>query len=464
MINISSKNSNYERDVSKRHRSYKTKHDDLLLQRPTILSKSRSGGGSGDPEPKQQAKMTIINKKDENSKPVSKSESYDTIKAIAKLETDLGKLVLKPANQQSAPKPILIPKDPINQFNTSVHARLSPSNHMKTPCKLLDDNLQFMDTFDQFLSDTNDSYVVIGVLGKKGVGKSTLMSLISGCDDTCLFKPSTEHETAQHKTNGIDCFITKERTILLDIQPMLSASILEKTSDSNKKGMEFKYHENYIQIQSIELACFCLSVCNVVVLMEDWFLDPNLVTLIHTAEMLLPNMTDQTDQLAYEHKANLVYCLNKCEYVSRVDLIKMKSVFGSLMKDSKLNYKGLIGADANSNPSMLSKAKKSQRNADELNFVVLPSFKNKNEHNLGEMREFNGMPSMERSIKTLVKDLLSVKRASVSQQSLLSSSTTGTQNQPSAVFSEKKWFAYTQKVWDTIKKSSFISEYSRLMT
>ena len=70
---------------------------------------------------------------------------------------------------------------------------------------------------------------------------------------------------------------------------------------------------------------------------------------------------------------------------------------------------------------------------------------------ISEVKEFDGMLSSERSAKGLLKELLSIKKAS----------------QPSAngqVFSEKKWFVYANKVWDTIKKSPFISEYSRLMT
>ena len=54
---------------------------------------------------------------------------------------------------------------------------------------------------------------------------------------------------------------------------------------------DFKYYENFIEIQSIELACFVLSVCNVVLLTEDWFVDPSLFKILHTAEMLMPNIS-----------------------------------------------------------------------------------------------------------------------------------------------------------------------------
>lgn len=377
MLNVSSKSAHYDREQdSKRHRSYKSKNDELLLlKRPTILSKSR-----GDPDRNTPQKpITIINKKDENLKPLTKSDSFDNVhKQVVKLDLDMAKLVLKPANQQSAPKPILIqqPATP-SKDSVSIHSRLT-TPHMKNACKLLDDNLQFIDSLDHFLSESNESYTVIGVLGKRGVGKSSLLSMLAGCDKSDFLFKSAGLESDGPKTSGVDAFISKERTIFLDFQPLLSATA---SVESNKKGVEFKYFENYVQIQSIELACFCLSVCNVVLLMEDWFTDPNLLTLVHTAEMLLPNMTD-TDQ-TYEHHAHLFYCLNKCDYLSRVDLIKMKSVFANLMKDSKLSFKGSLNAEFNSvaNPCFL-RQKKSSKNADDVNFVILPSYKSKTERKL----------------------------------------------------------------------------------
>ena len=44
-----------------------------------------------------------------------------------------------------------------------------------------------------------------------------------------------------------------------------------------------------MQIQSIELACFILSVCHVVLSTEDWFMDVNLFRNLQTAEMLMPS-------------------------------------------------------------------------------------------------------------------------------------------------------------------------------
>ena len=65
---------------------------------------------------------------------------------------------------------------------------------------------------------------------------------------------------------------------------------MDKKSGSFSNN-DFKYYENFIEIQSIELACFILSVCNVVLLTEDWFIDPSLFKILHTAEMLMPNIS-----------------------------------------------------------------------------------------------------------------------------------------------------------------------------
>jgi len=50
----------------------------------------------------------------------------------------------------------------------------------------------------------------------------------------------------------------------------------EDGSEGTKAQIWRWTHENFIELQSIELACFVLSVCNVVLLTEDWFTDPNL--------------------------------------------------------------------------------------------------------------------------------------------------------------------------------------------
>lgn len=206
--------------------------------------------------------------------------------------------------------------------------------------------------------------------------------------------------------------------------------------------------------------------------------------LLHTAEMLLPNMnnSNSTSNSAsstnttssgqnpnsglqqdehYEHHPHLVYLLNKSDYLNKLDLSKMKNVLAYLMKDSKLIYKGSINDINQSTPgSFLLNSKQKRRRAqgddsENINFVVLPKLNQADQ----EINNFNGLPSMDRVIKNLLRELLAVKRSK--------SCFIGTQssaNQTGQNLSEKRWFTYANKVWDTIRKSTLISEYNRLMT
>jgi protein SMG9 len=67
--------------------------------------------------------------------------------------------------------------------------------------------------------------LVVGVIGKQGVGKSTLLSLLAGnkftdSNENMIFRPCGKdtRESAQNKTTGIQAYVTAERTILLDVQ------------------------------------------------------------------------------------------------------------------------------------------------------------------------------------------------------------------------------------------------------
>lgn len=100
----------------------------------------------------------------------------------------------------------------------------------------------------------------INIVMMLSTGKSTVMSLLAGCkqDDSrsFFFKPqSAEHlETAQHQTSGIDLFVTEERMILLDSQPLLSASVLDHLIQFEKKYPgEFTTTENCIEVQSLQV-------------------------------------------------------------------------------------------------------------------------------------------------------------------------------------------------------------------
>ncbi|KAJ1257645.1 hypothetical protein BS78_10G011300 [Paspalum vaginatum] len=83
-----------------------------------------------------------------------------------------------------------------------------------------------------YLTENND-FMVIGVIGPPGIGKSTIMNELYGYDASSPgtlppFPTQTEEIKlmGKHCTTGIDIRISNERVILLDTQPVYSPSVL----------------------------------------------------------------------------------------------------------------------------------------------------------------------------------------------------------------------------------------------
>lgn len=227
--------------------------------------------------------------------------------------------------------------------------------------------------------------------------------------------------------------------------------------DKKHFSNDFKYYENYVELQSIELACFVLSVCDVVIVLEDWFFDPNLFRLLQTAEMLMPhNSLSLQEEYQLEHHPHIVYALNKIEYMNKNDTVKMKACIDSLLNDSSFIYKGSIN-DLNSLQITSSKQRRNQN----VNFVLVPKVESI-KHTNQQVTEYDGLPSLNRCVKHLLREILSVKRS----QSVINPLNNLNSANPNSnlVFSEKRWFTYANKVWETIRKSQLIGEYNRLMT
>ena len=140
----------------------------------------------------------------------------------------------------------------------------------------------------------NTDFTVVGVLGCQGVGKSTIMSLLAGAGwrgggsdaaaDTAAdsmagggaelanppFPPNPPEAWARgaHGTSGVDVQVTAERLILLDTQPLLSASLLLSMTGSPVPPSVHS-HENLLEVQALQLCALLLSVCHVVLLVQD---------------------------------------------------------------------------------------------------------------------------------------------------------------------------------------------------
>lgn len=122
----------------------------------------------------------------------------------------------------SAPAPVN--GNPIKAYTDSIAARLGTGsvqqqqNAMTSSVRILDEGLQWHETLADYLLPDNNGFLVVGVLGKKGTGKSTLMSLLASGGDAHETVFRVNSDLASHCTSGVSAFITCERTILLDVQ------------------------------------------------------------------------------------------------------------------------------------------------------------------------------------------------------------------------------------------------------
>eukprot|EP00308_Calcidiscus_leptoporus_P016788 CAMPEP_0119355114 /NCGR_PEP_ID=MMETSP1334-20130426/3995_1 /TAXON_ID=127549 /ORGANISM="Calcidiscus leptoporus, Strain RCC1130" /LENGTH=384 /DNA_ID=CAMNT_0007368839 /DNA_START=14 /DNA_END=1168 /DNA_ORIENTATION=- len=196
----------------------------------------------------------------------------------------------------------------VGQPGSAVHKLLNAG------CELECDELKTQ------LSEQTD-FTVVGVLGMQGVGKSTIMSLLAGSSwqseiahgapsthqqhdgqrmrSGLLHEPTFAPQTtevalrAAHQTEGIDVHVTAERLILLDTQPMLSASVLlESVRRESALPAEVQSHENLVALQSMRIAMLVLSVCHLVVLVQDSLVDVQWLRLLRTAETLRHRIPD----------------------------------------------------------------------------------------------------------------------------------------------------------------------------
>lgn len=326
---------------------------------------------------------------------------------------------------------------------------------MSFPVKLVDESLQWCDNALEYLQDANDFYV-IGVLGLQGVGKSTIMSIISGIyaevssHKQCkqLFKAQTNDlkEIGEHCTTGIDMYVTSQRIILLDTQPVMSASVMDHMIQYEKKplgGPDYHSAENALLMQSLQQAAFLMAVCHTLVTVQDWFIDLHYLRFLLSAEMLKPstpiNLHDPNTlpEETSEYYPHIVFVQNKCEredfYPDSV--AKMQNTLYMPLQRSKLKFSGSLQNSF-------------QKQKDKVNLFLLPK-KDNSEFDSPSDRfpEYKGHPGFRCLADSLRHQVLSMPRSLLTHTAL----------------SEKNWFHYSARIWDTVKKSNLFLEYNRLL-
>ncbi|KAK7147421.1 hypothetical protein R3I94_010062 [Phoxinus phoxinus] len=349
--------------------------------------------------------------------------------------------------------------------------KLLPPEKMKHSIKLVDDQMNWCDSAMEYLRDQTDM-LVVGVIGLQGTGKSTIMSLLSANSPeedqrAYVFRAQTQEikERAGNQSSGIDFYITQERVIFLDTQPILSPSILDHLINNDRKlPPEYNLPHTYMEMQSLQITAFLFTVCHVVIVMQDWFTDINLYRFLQTAEMLKPSTPsashDSTGSSGAddgsEYYPHIVFLQNKArreEFCPR-NLKKMHMAVDKLMAHSHLKYKGTLSMlDCNIFPGLSRDYLEA-----EVNLFLLPMMENDGEDALTRagsgpplfslLPGYRGHPSFSSLVSKFRSQILAMSRCQLSH----------------TILTEKNWFHYAARIWDGVKKSSALSEYSRLLS
>ncbi|KAF8936919.1 smg-9, nonsense mediated mRNA decay factor [Dissophora ornata] len=136
--------------------------------------------------------------------------------------------------------------------------------------KLMNESGKIQESAEQWLSD-HPGHFIVGILGTQGVGKSSLLSSFcpSPLASAAFTKQPPQMATvAGFQTSGIDMYITPERMILLDTEPIFCLSNLENAL-RNERITDGVPVDIWLDQQALIMATFLVSVCNVVLVMTE---------------------------------------------------------------------------------------------------------------------------------------------------------------------------------------------------
>ncbi|PVD28328.1 hypothetical protein C0Q70_10915 [Pomacea canaliculata] len=377
-----------------------------------------------------------------------------------------------PAAPQDIPHPTPhLPSYPVQQQRHSLSSqqnlesgivnRLAPPPEMKHSVKLIDENFRWVDAGIDELVEQSD-YLVVGTLGLQGTGKSTILSLLGGNTPqdayrNYIFQPQTKEtrEEGSHQSVGVDMFATPERIILLDSQPVLSPSILDCMIRHEKKyPADYTSTENWIEMQSLQIATFLMTVCHVIIVTQDWFTDLNFLKFLTTAEMLKPQMHSTSHESSQEDSTEfyptIVFVMNKAgsDDFTPETYANMQVVLDQMFHSSKLKYKGAVSMKKDNIISVL-KAKEGGLETD-VNLFLLPVmeyYKTEPESILSYLPEYRGCPSFAYLLRSFRNQVYSMPKTMITQSQL----------------SERNWFHFAARMWEAVKKSQLLAEYNRLL-
>ncbi|ORX44592.1 hypothetical protein DM01DRAFT_1340349 [Hesseltinella vesiculosa] len=293
-----------------------------------------------------------------------------------------------------------------------------------------------MEAVMKVLTD-HPGHFVVGVVGQQGVGKSTILSAFTDRPAEAFPTQSNDLFLAHgHKTLGIDMYACPERVLLLDTEPLLCWTVLEKALQHT--SLQGTSPDAWLEMDSLYQLVFLLSVCNVVlVVMEGTDVDMDMLQCLRRAELLkfrIPDFPLLNTNMFGPHDMNyypdIMFVCNKCQESewTRSNYLQVQSMLDQTFQDTQMKIKG-----TGSLASVLPGFNTAEAVVSPLNLYFLP---------------WKHQTQME-SFEVLVQSLRDMVMAAPRRR--------GRKNH----LSEKEWFKNAVKVYDMVRRSEYIRDYTK---
>lgn len=198
-------------------------------------------------------------------------------------------------------------------IDTATTEHVLPS--MKHPISIISDHYQIQNHVQDYIIETNTDFVVIGIIGTQGAGKSFILNMLM--DDLVqlndndkvnkllngrvgvftMRNQSKDPLTNMPSTEGIQMYITRHRTIYLDCSPILCNP--------------YKKEAIFNELDDLKMLIFLLTVCNTLIVVEDCGLNMHFMRLLATAESMKVDVYEN-DLNERRHSPNILIFKNKC--------------------------------------------------------------------------------------------------------------------------------------------------------
>ncbi|KAG2178741.1 hypothetical protein INT43_001587 [Umbelopsis isabellina] len=325
-------------------------------------------------------------------------------------------------------------------------AELSTQDDVKesTVVKMMNESEEFRTEATLRALADYPGHFVVGIIGKQGVGKSTILSSFAEQPDK-TFNTQKPAKIFDHQTTGIDMYVTSERIILLDTQPVLSWSVIEQTlRHGSTDGLSSDIWRDLKTLHSI---MFMLSVSDVVlVVSEGAEADLDTIRCLKRADMLKHGLPEfpliSPEKLGFSRpdihlQPQVVFVNNKCQDLQFSQLTYDRNIqlLQSMLSDSRIEWQGLI--------SFASALPRFKRSPNRPNLFLLPYTSNLTSKD----EEDEDLESLDDLLRQFRNQVFAAPRKS------------GKRGQ----ISERDWFRNAVKTYDLILRSDLISEYLRTL-